>query len=404
MPIRMTEIPPQTPSGVAKVSIDITDIIPEISFDAELELIEGARVKAPSESPDFTPIGHILREIIPLKVRIEGTPTEPPDIEVRSPAIHSVLAEAMPDVPQQALIARSILPTKVPPTKEVEGTPPKAEANPFGPSVNAQIPEHASVRNVAEKPSIPENPVTPVIQSNAPRREIPTNPAPEVQTASNHAFVSPKNAFVPPKNSTRQSVEHAVPSTNPAIPTDAENINPSELTLQKTTEVHRDLGDFGGGIAEKLQLLRPLPAATPTVPPAANRVHSPETKILTQISSAISNTSKDTVEIRLDPPELGRVIISITQNESGLAATVTSEKAEVADLLRRHAELLSRELSKSGFGEPSLEFSHKNQREGRPDFREGKENFSAVTPENSEATSAIEMILQSQSGSLDIRL
>jgi len=98
------------------------------------------------------------------------------------------------------------------------------------------------------------------------------------------------------------------------------------------------------------------------------------------------------------------VIISITQNDSGLAATVTSEKAEVADLLRRHAELLSRELSKSGFGEPFLEFSHKGQQDGRPNLKEDAGYFSATTPEDNEVVSTIETILQSQSGSLDIRL
>jgi len=98
------------------------------------------------------------------------------------------------------------------------------------------------------------------------------------------------------------------------------------------------------------------------------------------------------------------VIISITQNESGLSATVTSEKAEVADLLRRHSELLSRELSKSGFSDASLEFSHRDQREGRSIFDEYEALFSSVSPEQTEATSTIEAILQSQSGSLDIRL
>ncbi len=397
MPIRMMETPPQTPSGVVKISVGVEDIIAETSFDAALELVEGTSVKVPPESPDFTPIGHILREIIPLKVRIEEAPVEQPDIEVKPPAIHSALAEAVPDVPQQALIARSILPTKPSPTDGSESTPPKAEANPLASVVNAEIPERASVRNITEKPSIPENPVTPIIQSNAPRPEIRTDPAPEAQA-------TPKHALDPSQSNTRQSIMPAPPSAEPTIATDTSNNASPEVKPQTTAEPHREFGDFGAGISEKPQPLRPLPAATPAVPSNANGLHPPETKILSQISSAISNTSKDTVEIRLDPPELGRVIISITQNDSGLAATVTSEKAEVADLLRRHAELLSRELSKSGFGEPSLEFSHKGQQDGRPNLKEDAGYFSATTPEDNEVVSTIETILQSQSGSLDIRL
>lgn len=84
-------------------------------------------------------------------------------------------------------------------------------------------------------------------------------------------------------------------------------------------------------------------------------------KIISQIMSTIPNTPGDTVELRLDPPELGRVIVSITQTDSGLVALITAEKSEILELLRRNAELLQREFSKSGLDNATLNFSHKEQ-------------------------------------------
>ena len=396
MPVRMTGIIPQAPSGVVKPSVDVGDIIAETSFDAELELTEVIPVEVLAESPDFTPIGHILRKIIPLEVRIEEAPAEPPNIEAKPPVKNPVAAEVVPEVRQQVVVAQSITPEKDAPAKVVGNESQKVETIPMGPLANTQIPEHASARNVTEKPSIPEIPFAPKTQSDAPRAEKRADPTPEKQTVSRHAFVAPEI-------SAPRSVLSASPSVGSTTP-DTASDNPPEIKLQKTSEVYRDFSDFGVTASEKSQLHRPLHVTTPMAPATANKPQATEAKIISQISSAISNTSKDTVEIRLDPPELGRVIISITQSDSGLTATVTSEKAEVADLLRRHAELLSRELSKSGFGEASLEFSHKDQHENRSDLEEGRGHFSPATSENNEVASTIEMILQSQSGSLDIRL
>ena len=185
---------------------------------------------------------------------------------------------------------------------------------------------------------------------------------------------------------------------------DIASTKPSETKLQFSGELQTDVGNFGLVISDKLQTQRPLQSIISATQPNPVQPQTAEAKVVLQISTVISNTSKGTVEIRLDPPELGRVIISITQSDSGLSATIISEKPEISDLLRRHAELLSRELSKSGFSETSLEFSHRDQQQERSAFEDGKVRFPQFSPEHVEETSAREIILQSQSGSLDIRL
>jgi len=63
------------------------------------------------------------------------------------------------------------------------------------------------------------------------------------------------------------------------------------------------------------------------------------------------------VELRLDPPELGLVRVTLSSSEGVAHAIVIAERPETADLLRRHAELLARELAGTGQGRVDVEVS-----------------------------------------------
>jgi hypothetical protein len=91
------------------------------------------------------------------------------------------------------------------------------------------------------------------------------------------------------------------------------------------------------------------PRALPPVAPQA---------LAGQITLAVGRATTDrSVEIRLDPPELGRVQINLRPTETGLQATVLAERPETHDLLRRHADLLARDLGAAGFRDVSLDFA-----------------------------------------------
>ncbi len=62
------------------------------------------------------------------------------------------------------------------------------------------------------------------------------------------------------------------------------------------------------------------------------------------------------VEISLQPEELGRVRMSVSANETSVVLTVLAERTETVELLRRHAEQLSKELAHLGFGSVDLAF------------------------------------------------
>jgi hypothetical protein len=90
---------------------------------------------------------------------------------------------------------------------------------------------------------------------------------------------------------------------------------------------------------------------------AASRTMPPAQQIVAQLTVAIQRTPGERVEIRLDPPELGRVQIELSSRDGVLHATVTAERPEVHDLMRRHAEMLRQELAAAGHAGVRLEFA-----------------------------------------------
>ena len=64
------------------------------------------------------------------------------------------------------------------------------------------------------------------------------------------------------------------------------------------------------------------------------------------------------IVILLDPPELGRIRIAFAGLDAQLSAQVTAERADVADQLRRHGEMLADALRQAGFADVDLAFDH----------------------------------------------
>ncbi len=100
--------------------------------------------------------------------------------------------------------------------------------------------------------------------------------------------------------------------------------------------------------------------------------------VVGQVAVAIARANAHRVEIRLDPPELGRVQIHLTPVDGGIQAVVLSDRPETQDLLRRHAGALAQELGDAGFGNVSLDFADGRQAPPEAGDRRPPPNFEAV--------------------------
>lgn len=82
----------------------------------------------------------------------------------------------------------------------------------------------------------------------------------------------------------------------------------------------------------------------------------------------LSKLTDKEFELRLDPPDLGSVTLQFHEDDAGvLRATVTSERSETLDLLRRHSDILQRELARAGAGNVELGFQDSKKDERRND-------------------------------------
>lgn len=126
-----------------------------------------------------------------------------------------------------------------------------------------------------------------------------------------------------------------------------------------------------------------------------------------QIANAFKNQPMmKTIELSLDPPELGRIDINMEIAEMGLRATLSAERSGTGDMIRRQAELLLQQLDEAGFSDVSLDFR---------DFGSGEQQSSRGedhTPQNTlpvgstagEVSSTAKIVRAMPNAGMDVRL
>ena len=141
------------------------------------------------------------------------------------------------------------------------------------------------------------------------------------------------------------------------------------------------LGDLGT-LAAPAAAWRLAPAAAHPLEAAQAPHAAPRPELVTeQIAVAVAGAVEPEVELRLDPPELGRVQIRLTHGEAGLQAVVLADRPETQDFLRRHAETLQRELTEAGYAQVSLEFAAGEDAAPRDRAEEARRLFAAAGDE-----------------------
>lgn len=105
------------------------------------------------------------------------------------------------------------------------------------------------------------------------------------------------------------------------------------------------------------------------------------TRVTRQLAATVVATGNGTAELALAPEELGQVRMSIRQEDGVTLIHIIADRPETADLMRRHADLLLRDLSDSGLGSARLSFGDGGGQNGRsPQRQDGTGGRSTGTP------------------------
>lgn len=92
--------------------------------------------------------------------------------------------------------------------------------------------------------------------------------------------------------------------------------------------------------------------------------HGP--RAVQQIVVALAMSNDGQIELRLDPEELGPVRLSLVSVEGSITVHLQAERSDTLDLLRRHADLLARELRDIGYGDVEFRFGSGTSSDGQP--------------------------------------
>ena len=295
---------PTVPDDAPSPAPPVDDVASDLAADTAVDVAPGA---VPEIVPDVT--AEVAPEIAP-GVKADSVQDVAPD----------GAADAGPEMPD--MIADPM------PEAEVEVTPAgagiAAAPPPRAPDFARPVPRLAS--------ALPENrgPVSPLPVTAAP---IPAADAPDLPADFPDARL-PDQAGVGRPVPAQTASPAAVSDPAPTAPAPAAAVLPrAEMPAA------------------------PMPAPTP--PPAA------PLPVARQVADAVLHITGDSTEIVLAPEELGRLRIVISRDQGGLLVTLTAERPEALDLLRRHGEALRQDLSRQGDEGARLDFQMARQGEGR---------------------------------------
>ncbi len=125
-----------------------------------------------------------------------------------------------------------------------------------------------------------------------------------------------------------------------------------------------------------------------------------------QIIAAVTARPGDSrLEVRLDPPELGRVMIGFERDGTDIVrAVVTADSPETLDLMRRNADVFQRALEQQGFSNLDLHFADKGAREQSEEGAGETQRFFSLTEEDAVIAAASSQQQGLVDGRLDRRL
>ncbi len=282
---------------------------------------------------------------------------------------------------------------------------PPAPAGRASPAPAASVPQAA----VALQPGAATlHPEAPPIPSLAPA-PAPIIPAEGKRSAPPVASSAPKGRFDAPRASG--------PRAAPALPVVAVAPPPLGAPVQADASTAfaaamRIAADLAGHAdptlaASDQDVSAPqAPSLSPPAPQGAAAQDIPR-QIALRIAHAAAGAvgaGRGTIELSLSPEELGRVRLRLHPSEGGLSVTITADRPETLDLMRRNIDLLAREFLEIGYEGAQFDFAQggpsADADPGAPDLAPAP-TLAAPPPDTARPSQAALLMLGDR---LDIRL
>ena len=207
-------------------------------------------------------------------------------------------------------------------------------------------------------------------ESRDAERALPDRVGPTPQNGA-YDIATPTTANVA-KSSVAQSVLFASMESAAAMGQDA----PTRLQGEATEIVQWDVraGQTSG--------------ASATTVPITQRADVPP-HVAQQLATAMHRSPDKSVEIALNPPELGRVRMVMNASEAGVVVQVLTERTDTLDLMRRNIDELGRALSDLGYEDISFSFGQGDGREAEPETDDRTADMIKLDAEDTSPTASL---------------
>ncbi|GFE64423.1 flagellar hook-length control protein FliK [Litoreibacter roseus] len=123
-----------------------------------------------------------------------------------------------------------------------------------------------------------------------------------------------------------------------------------------------------------------------------------------QITQAIKTADAREIEVRLDPEELGKVRLVLSQRENGMSVQIIAERPETLDIMRRNASELSADLHQAGFENTEFSFEHRENQNSSEDTTGSSSGQDSATDDSNTVPERSEITTYQITNGLDLKL
>ncbi len=342
----------------------------------------------------------ITEEVEPTGIVV--APDDQPPAEIRPVAAEAIPDPALKTTPKEPSVTASIDQADAETTRHKQPGLPQAELPRTAESSAQRLvpPVFQALISGGDQPRRPsENALKP---KSLPMGSIIADPRPKEMPVLS-AFTDPDRGATHAASAAEPKPNH--PGTTDRAPTlvQAQFLASDKAPVQAETQPIPEVED--------MQAAReaPTPSATRESGPAAQAMTATaraETAraIASQMATAINvRPHSGAIEVALNPEELGRVSIVLNGRDDGLHLTISAERPETLDMMRRHLSVLEAEFQNFGLGDLSFDLgTSADAQHEDSDGGEGTE-FSSPQPEHvAEAEPARPNI--APDGRIDMRL
>lgn len=223
-------------------------------------------------------------------------------------------------------------------------------AKPARASADASVVRDAATSRIQTGQNIAQPGASPPGQQDMPKQEVTLSET-RVRPVAEPDETS-TSAKGPAWQSSGPKTQAAAMTPTPTTATQVPGASRLGEDWSRGLEVDASRTTASGALTSQVETSAPL---RPNAPMSALSPELPR-HVAEQLASGFRSGTDKSVEIRLNPAELGRVRINLQTNDTGVVVVVLADRPETLYLMRRHTDILAQEFQQIGYGAAEFSF------------------------------------------------